>query len=92
MPVPGVNQALAEVIIAEIRSDLSRFATDKHLVSWTGVCPGHHSSAGRTKSAKIRPANPHLKGALGLAACGAARTKDTYLQARYSRLTARRAR
>ncbi|MCQ8836125.1 IS110 family transposase, partial [Streptomyces samsunensis] len=39
---------------------------------------------------KVRPGNPYLKGALGLAAFGAVRTKDTYLQARYKRLTARR--
>jgi transposase len=39
---------------------------------------------------QVRPGNPYLKGALGLAAFGAARTKDTYLQARYKRLTARR--
>ncbi|MFC9083412.1 IS110 family transposase, partial [Streptomyces sp. NPDC057062] len=31
-----------------------------------------------------------LKGALGMAALAATRTKDSYLQARYKRLTARR--
>ncbi|MEU1408436.1 transposase [Streptomyces sp. NPDC005728] len=56
----------------------------------SGVCPSHHESAGRTKKTKVRPGNPYLKGALGLAAFGAVRTKDTYLQARYKRLTARR--
>ncbi|MEU9332137.1 IS110 family transposase [Streptomyces sp. NPDC048290] len=88
--IPGINQAVAEVIIAETGGDMSRFASAKHLASWAGVCPGHHESAGRTKSARVRPGNPYLKGALGLAAFGAARTKDTYLQARYKRLTARR--
>jgi len=88
--IPGVNRAVAEVIIAETGGDMSRFASARHLASWAGVCPGHHESAGRTKSAKVRPGNPYLKGALGLASFGAARTKDTYLQARYKRLTARR--
>ncbi len=69
---------------------MSRFASAKHLASWAGVCPGHHESAGHTKNTKVRPGNPYLKGALGLAAFGAVRTKDTYLQARYKRLTARR--
>jgi transposase len=78
------------VIVAETGGDMSRFASDKHLASWAGVCPGHHSSAGRAKSTKVRPGSPHLKGALGIAALGAVRTKDTYLQARYKRLTARR--
>ncbi len=88
--IPGINRAVAEVIIAETGGDMSRFASAKHLASWAGVCPGHHESAGRTKSTKVRPGNPYLKGALGLAAFGAAKTKDTYLQARYKRLTARR--
>ncbi|MFJ9352928.1 IS110 family RNA-guided transposase [Streptomyces mirabilis] len=88
--IPGINRAVAEVIIAETGGDMSRFASARHLASWAGVCPGHHESAGRTKSTKVRPGNPYLKGALGIAALGAARTKDTYLQARYKRLTARR--
>lgn len=70
--------------------DLTRFVSAKHLASWAGVCPGHHESADRTKNTKVRPGNPYLKGALGIAAFGAARTKDTYLQARYKRLTAGR--
>jgi len=88
--IPGINQAVAEVIIAETGGDMARFATGRHLASWSGVCPGHHESAGRTKNTKVRPGNPYLKGALGLAAFGAVRTKDTYLRARYKRLTARR--
>ncbi|WP_234327967.1 transposase [Streptomyces sp. NRRL F-2664] len=88
--IPGINQATAEVIIAETGGDMTRFASAKHFTSWAGACPGHHESAGRTKNTKARPGNPYLKGALGLAAFGAVRTKDTYLAARYRRLTARR--
>ncbi|MCZ1003273.1 IS110 family transposase [Streptomyces mirabilis] len=88
--IPGINRAVAEVIIAETGGDMAQFASARHLASWAGVCPGHHESAGRTKNTKVRPGNPYLKGALGLAAFGAVRTKDTYLQARYKRLTARR--
>ena len=69
---------------------MARFPSAKNLASWAGVCPGHHESAGRTKNTRVRPGNPYLKGALGLAAFGAVRTKDTYLAARYKRLTARR--
>ncbi|MCH0570849.1 IS110 family transposase [Streptomyces sp. MUM 136J] len=88
--IPGINQATAEVIIAETGGDTARFPSARHLASWAGVCPGHHESAGRTKNTKVRPGNPYLKGALGLAAFGAVRTNSTYLQARYKRLTARR--
>lgn len=88
--IPGINRATAEAIIAETGGDMSRFTSAKHLASWAGVCPGHHASAGRTKNTKVRPGNPYLKGALGPAAFGTVRTNDTYLQARYKRLTARR--
>ncbi|WP_432180505.1 transposase [Streptomyces sp. NBC_00063] len=53
--IPGINQATAEVIIAETGGDTTRFASAKHLASWAGVCPGHHESAGRTNNTKVRP-------------------------------------
>ena len=78
---------MAEVIVAETGADMSRFRTAAHLVSWAGVCPGHHESAGKRKSGKTRHGNRWLSGALGTAAMAAARTKDdTYLGARYRRL------
>lgn len=52
--------------------------------------PGSNSSDGRVKPTKTRPANPYLKGALGVAAMSAARSKNTYLSATYRRIAARR--
>jgi Transposase IS116/IS110/IS902 family len=69
---------------------MGRFPTAGHLDSWAGVCPGHHESAGRTKSTHTRPGNPYLKAVLGTAAMNAARNKDSYLGARYRRLGADR--
>ncbi len=88
--IPGVDCRLAEVIIAETGADMAVFPTAGHLASWAGVTPGHNESAGKSKSAKTRPGNSYLKGALGLAAFGAAQSNGTYLQSRYRRLTARR--
>lgn len=88
--IPGVNRAVAEVIVAETGGDMARFASAKNLASWAGLCPGHHESAYKVRSTRVRPGNAHPKGALGMAAFGAARTKGSYLQARYKRLTARR--
>jgi transposase len=52
--------------------------------------PGHNQSAGRIKSTHTLPANPYLKGALGIAAIAASRTSGTYLAAKYRRIAARR--
>jgi hypothetical protein len=66
------------------------FPTPAQLASWAGTSPGSHESAGRTKPARTRPGNPYLKGALGIAAMAAARSKNTYFSAKYRRLAARR--
>jgi transposase len=88
--IPGISTGVADVIIAETGADMTRFPTADHLASWAGTCPGSNESAGRIKSTNTRPANPYLKGALGVAALSAARGRGTYLAARYRRIAARR--
>jgi transposase len=88
--IPGVDRHVAQIIVAETGADMTAFPTAAQLTSWAGTAPGHHESAGKSKSAKTRPGNSYLKGALGIAAFGAAGSNGTYLQARYRRLTARR--
>ena len=88
--IPGISTLIAEVIIAETGGDMNRFPTAGHLASWAGTCPGSNESAGRVKSTHTRPANPYLKGALGVAAMSAAKSHDTYLSAKYRRIASRR--
>lgn len=84
--IPGIGVLTADVIIAETGGDMTVFPTPGQLASWAGVCPGHHESAGRAKSAKTRPGNRWLKGALGVAALSIARHPGTFLHATYQRL------
>ena len=88
--IPGISTLIAEVTIAETGGDMNRFPTAGHLASWAGTCPGSNESAGRVKSTHTRPANPYLKGALGVAAMSAAKSHDTYLSAKYRRIASRR--
>jgi transposase len=88
--IPGISTLVADVITAETGADMSRFPTANHLASWAGTSPGSNESAGRVKSTKTRPGNPYLKGALGIAAMSAARSKNTYLGAKYRRIASRR--
>jgi transposase len=87
--IPGVGKRIAEVVIAEIGRDMSRFPTADHLASWAGLVPGHHESAGKRFSGRTRKGSPALRVALVEAARAAART-HTYLAAQFRRLAARR--
>ena len=88
--IPGISTNVADVVIAETGADMTQFPSPGHLASWAGTCPGSNESAGRVKSTKTRPGNPYLKGALGIAAMSASRSKDTYLAAKYRRIATRR--
>ena len=77
--IPGINQIVAEVFIAETGGDMTQFPTPEQLASWAGVSPGAHESAGKVKSSKTRPGNRYLKGALGIAALTALRIDDPHL-------------
>jgi transposase len=88
--IPGVGRRTAELLVAEIGTDMSRFPTSGHLASWAGMCPGNDESAGKRRSGKTRKGNPWLRSTLIEAARAAGRTKGTYLAAQYHRLAARR--
>jgi transposase len=87
---PGVSRKLAEIIIAEVGTDMSRFPNEGHLASWAKVCPGNHESAGKRKSSKTGTASRWLRTALVQAAWAATKVKDTHLAAVYRRLAVRR--
>jgi transposase len=88
--IPGGGERTAEILVAEIGTDMPRFPTARHLASWAGLGPGNHARAGKRLSGKTRRGSPWLRSALIEAAQAAARTKETYLSAPYHRLAARR--
>src|SRR6266496_1774734 len=87
--VPGVGEQVAEVIVSEIGTDMTRFPSDKHLSSWAGMCPGNNESAGKRKSGKTTKGSNYLRAALTQAGWAASHTKNTYLAAQYKKLARR---
>lgn len=51
--IPGISQIAASSILAEIGTDMTQFASERHLASWAGVSPGNNESAGKK--------NPHAQ-------------------------------
>ncbi|HWP55868.1 MAG TPA: IS110 family transposase [Pyrinomonadaceae bacterium] len=87
--IPGVGEQIAEVIVSEIGTDMTRFPSDKHLASWAGVCPGNNESAGKRKSGKTTKGSNYLRAGLTQASWAASHTKLTYLAAQHKRLIRR---
>jgi transposase len=88
--VDGMEERSAQAVLAEIGTDMSRFHSDKHLCSWSRICPGNNESAGKRKHGKTGKANRWLRSTLVQCAWAASRTKGTYLAAQYKRIASRR--
>jgi transposase len=87
--IPGIGPLSAQVVLAEIGLDMTRFPTAAHLVSWAKLCPRTIQSGTTHRTGKTGKGNPYLKGVLGEAAAAAAKT-DTFLGERYRRIVKRR--
>ena len=77
--VTGINQRIAQIVVAELGIQLDQFPSEGHVVSWAGLCPQAKISAGKRLNTKTGKGNRWLKQALIEAAHGAARSKNTYL-------------
>jgi transposase len=87
--VPGIGQICAQDIIAETGADMSVFPAASRLVSWARWSPQVKQSAGKRKgSNSAGRGNPYLGAAVGEAAISTGRTQS-FLGARYRRLSRR---
>jgi hypothetical protein len=56
--VPGISASLAQTILAESGTDMSKFPNEKHFCSWLGLAPKNEISGGKTlKSRTLRTKN-----------------------------------
>lgn len=88
--IPGINKISSACLLSEIGADMSQFATEHHLASWAGLCPGNNESAGRIKGTRITQGNQYLKPVLVECAWSASHVKGCYLRSKYESLIGRR--
>ena len=88
--MPDISDTTARVLIAEIGTDMTRFPSVGHLISWAGLCPRLDESAGKRRSTRTRQTARWLKPMLVNAAWAATRKKEGYLPAQFLRIKSRR--
>ena len=91
--IPGVGRRTAEVLVAEIGADMTRFPSARHLASWAGLCPGNDESAGKRRQGATRKGSPWLRAALVEAARAAGEPSPNQvdvLDAQFRRLLPRK--
>ena len=85
--VPGVQETSDAAILTETGTDMTQFPSEKHLSSWTGICPGNNRSAGKNRSSHTTGGNRWLRGTLTECAWAAAAKKDCFLKEKFWRIT-----
>lgn len=86
--INGFGPYTALRLIGECGDDMSKWATEKHFVSWLSLSPGNKISGGKVLSNKTRRTKNHASTLLRIAAVNVGKT-ETALGAFYRRLAAR---
>ena len=66
--IPGIGLRGAQIILAEVGLDMTRFPTAGHLASWSKLCPRTIQSRATNRAGNTGKGSPYLKGILGAAA------------------------
>lgn len=86
--VDGLDDSLAQTLLAEIGTDMSQWRSVKHFCSWLGLAPHHDITGGKIIRSRTLKVHNRAAQALRLAAQAVGRT-DTALGLFYRRLKGR---
>jgi len=86
--IPGLDVVSVQTILSEIGLDPGKFPTEKHFVSWLGLCPNNRITGGKVKSTKTRKTVNRAANAFRMAAQALA-SSNSGLGGFYRRIRAR---
>src|SRR5262249_55093746 len=76
--VSGIGPSLAQTILSEIGSDMTRWPTDKHFASWLGLAPHNEISGGKVLRSHTLPSNNRAGLAFRQAATAVSRAPSAF--------------
>jgi transposase len=86
--VHGISAALAQTIVIEVGTDMSKFPNEKHFCSWLGLAPKHEISGGKVLKNRTMKTKNRAGQAFRMAA-GSVMRADCMFGAYYRRQKAR---
>jgi transposase len=86
--IDGIDVMTATTILSEVGSDMSKWKTENHFVSWLRLCPDNKISGAKIIGKGRLPTNNRATNALKMAATSF-RLSNTYLGAQFRRLRTR---
>jgi transposase len=86
--VDGIDIMTAQMIVAELGTDFSRWKNESHFTSWLGLTPSRDISGGKVVKQESRKVKNRVAVALRMAASSLIRS-ESYLGARYRSLRTR---
>jgi transposase len=76
--VMGIGAGLAQTILSEIGTDMSKWPSEKHFASWCGVAPHNDISGGRVLRSRTLPTHNRVGQAFRQAAVSVSHTSSAF--------------
>ncbi len=89
MAIYGLSDGAGLQILAETGTDMSKWATEKHFVSWLNLCPNNKLSGGKLISSRTMKGRPSIAGQAFRAMANSVQRSDHWLGDYFRRMKAK---
>lgn len=89
MAIYGISDILALEILSETGTDMGKWATAKHFVSWLNLCPNNKISGGKMISSMLMKKKPNVASQAFRNAANAVQRSDNWLGDYFRRMKAK---